>query len=515
MAIRRRTTSSLAAGTLDVAISHTSDSIQIGDGTNLLGTFPSAGGVRSLPVYIKGSDVHNKTDDAAFTIATDTVTPIGGVYKSSLDNVDDGDVGAIHMTQSRALHVYIKGSDVATGAAPSMTDDSAFSVATSAVAPMGAMADETAPDSVDEGDIGVLRMTLDRLLKVQVAGVASGVAIPITDNSGSITVDGTVGISGSVAVTGTFWQATQPVSGTFWQATQPVSIAATVTTSDANLIADNAGFTDGTSKVMPSGYIFDEVAGTALTENDVGAARMDSKRAVVFALEDASTRGQRASVSAAGAVKVDGSAVTQPVSGTFWQATQPVSGTFWQATQPVSIAASVTVAQGTASNLKSEVVGPAAHDAAVSGNPVRVAGRAMLANGTAVAEDDTADIATDNQGRVVVTPHVPRDLVTHGTATLTSTTETSVIAAGGAGVFHDLTKIILSNSSSTATRVQVRDASAGTIRLEVALAANGGAVIDFGNVPMCMTTANNAWYATLSGAVTSIYVYYQAIKRIA
>jgi hypothetical protein len=27
---------------------------------------------------------------------------------------------------------------------------------------------------------------------------------------------------------------------------------------------------------------------------------------------------------------------TQPVSGTFWQATQPVSGTFWQATQPVS-----------------------------------------------------------------------------------------------------------------------------------------------------------------------------------
>ncbi len=36
------------------------------------------------------------------------------------------------------------------------------------------------------------------------------------------------------------------------------------------------------------------------------------------------------------ALKVDGSGVTQPVSGTFWQATQPVSGTFFQATQPVS-----------------------------------------------------------------------------------------------------------------------------------------------------------------------------------
>lgn len=30
-------------------------------------------------------------------------------------------------------------------------------------------------------------------------------------------------LSGAIAVTGTFWQATQPVSGTFWQATQPVS----------------------------------------------------------------------------------------------------------------------------------------------------------------------------------------------------------------------------------------------------------------------------------------------------
>lgn len=34
-----------------------------------------------------------------------------------------------------------------------------------------------------------------------------------------------VDIGASVAVTGTFWQATQPVSGTFWQATQPVSAA--------------------------------------------------------------------------------------------------------------------------------------------------------------------------------------------------------------------------------------------------------------------------------------------------
>ncbi len=34
----------------------------------------------------------------------------------------------------------------------------------------------------------------------------------------------------ALAVSGTFWQATQPVSGTFWQATQPVSLASAPTT---------------------------------------------------------------------------------------------------------------------------------------------------------------------------------------------------------------------------------------------------------------------------------------------
>jgi hypothetical protein len=58
------------------------------------------------------------------------------------------------------------------------------------------------------------------------------------------------------------------------------------------------------------------VAGTALTENDIAAPRIDSKRATVTTLEDATTRGQRASVSAGGALKVDNSGQTQPVSGT-------------------------------------------------------------------------------------------------------------------------------------------------------------------------------------------------------
>lgn len=96
--------------------------------------------------------------------------------------------------------------------------------------------------------------------------------------------------------------------------TQPVSIAASVVVTDSQVVTDNAAFTDGTTKVFMGGFIFDEVAGTALTENDAAAARIDSKRSLVGVIEDATTRGQRAAVSAGGALKVDGSAVTQPVS---------------------------------------------------------------------------------------------------------------------------------------------------------------------------------------------------------
>lgn len=79
-------------------------------------------------------------------------------------------------------------------------------------------------------------------------------------------------------------------------------------------LTDNTAFTDGTSKVYMSGHIFDEVAGTALTENDAAASRVDSKRAQVFVIEDETTRGRRTTVTAGNALKVDNSAVTQPIS---------------------------------------------------------------------------------------------------------------------------------------------------------------------------------------------------------
>jgi hypothetical protein len=105
----------------------------------------------------------------------------------------------------------------------------------------------------------------------------------------------------------------------------PVTIASdqsalAVTGTFAGNVVDNAAFTDGTTTVFMQGYIFDDVAGTALTENDAAAARIDSKRAVVIVGEDATTRTQKWAISAAGALSGN---LTQ-VGGSTISATVPV-----------------------------------------------------------------------------------------------------------------------------------------------------------------------------------------------
>lgn len=187
--------------------------------------------------------------------------------------------------------------------------------------------------------------------------VAAGQTIAVTQATAA-NLNATVVGTGAFVTQSTLAAETTKVIGTI-----NVAAAQTIATTNAGtfatqesgnqLVVDNAGFTDGTNKVLLGGYILDEVAGTALTENDAAAARIDSKRAVVHVIEDATTRGQRASVSAAGAIKVDGSAATQPVSGT------------------------VTATQATAANLNAAVVGTGTAGAP-AGNILTVQGVASM-----------------------------------------------------------------------------------------------------------------------------------------
>lgn len=118
--------------------------------------------------------------------------------------------------------------------------------------------------------------------------------------SGTQTVSGTVTVgNASLAVTGTFWQATQPISAA--------------------------------SLPLPTG---------ASTEATLALIKAKTDNLDVLL----STRTKPADSQH---VTVDNASLA--VTGTFWQATQPVSGTFWQATQPVS-AASLPLPAGAAAD---------------------------------------------------------------------------------------------------------------------------------------------------------------------
>ena len=385
-------------------------------------------------------------------------------------------------------------------------------------------------------------------------------AQPITDNAGSLTVDGTVTanlaagtnnigdvdvltVPAPLSTTGGGTEATALRVTVATDSTGVLSVddnGASITVDDASLdnatLVDNAGFTDGTTRVLMAGYILDETGGTALTENDAGASRMDSKRATVSVIEDETTRGRRASVTAANALKVDASSVAVPVTdnagsltvdqatatnlkaevvgassdnsanattklpviaaranasvpawtegnqaplsvdlsgrqrtdvSTWIGSTAPTVGSKTSANSvPVVIASdqgNVAVSQATASSLNAEVQGDAAQDAAVSGNPVLIGGRASTAVPTAMSADgDAVDLWANRQGASVVTmaPHVgifgsqPWNL-TSKTAQYTTTQTSAILVNGGASERLVVTYIQIGVGGTTAGTLQV------------------------------------------------------------
>lgn len=158
--------------------------------------------------------------------------------------------------------------------------------------------------------------------------------------------------------------------------------------------------------------------------------------------------------------------------------------------------------------------GAGASGAATVGNPVLNGSRAATANPTAVTNGQTVANMADKMGRQVTTLISVRDLYTQNTTTITaSTTETSILATGGASVFHDLSMMLISNTSATAVTVDIRDALAGTVRFTVAVPA--ATTVPVNPVTyITQTTANSAWTAQVSASVTDVRIFIQAVKNL-
>jgi len=152
--------------------------------------------------------------------------------------------------------------------------------------------------------------------------------------------------------------------------------------------------------------------------------------------------------------------------------------------------------------------GEVAHDAADSGNPVKVGAKAIASveTVTQVAAADRTDLHADLNGVLITRPYTTQEEIlserisnTDGAATAFTTFD-----AGGAGIHNYVTTIIVHNSSATDGYIDIRDGVAGAVLMTIPLPTLGGAVI---NLPVPLKgAANTALAYDVSGALSTVYI---------
>lgn len=319
---------------------------------------------------------------------------------------------------------------------------------------------------------------------------------------------------------------TQPVSGTFWQATQPVSVASIpsheVTNAGTFAVQVSSAIPAGTNNIgdvdvlsVPS----DPFGANADAASATGSisAKLRFIASTGIPITGTVTVGSHA-VTNAGTfvVQVDGTALTRLTDIETNTATLAVVGNGAAATaQRVTLANDSTGVLGTVSTVTTVSTltgGGIAHDSADSGNPHKVGTKAAatLSTATLVSADDRANAVSDLDGALVVREHNTLGDVVSGVAAITDGSSTSVIASSGAGVKTYITDVVIANSSATNVTVDLRDGTGGSVKATFPVPANGGVVHSF-KTPLAFSAAT-AVAADPSAAASTVTVTISGFK---
>ncbi|NTW89584.1 MAG: hypothetical protein HGB37_01555 [Candidatus Moranbacteria bacterium] len=216
-----------------------------------------------------------------------------------------------------------------------------------------------------------------------------------------------------------------------------------------------------------------------------------------------------------------GSATTSATSAGQWYGMVPTVyfrirvSAYTSGTRTATVLLSTQPIVGLLNTVSASINGNAGHDAVDSSNPVKVGGRAGSADRAAVANADRVDAMFDLLGKQVMVALGVRAQMVQMPLILTTTTETTLLAAAGAGVYVDPSWMMFTNTSASAVRVDIRAATAGTVLLSVNVPAGETVRIDFSDVPMLQPVANENWTAQLSAAITDLRILAAGVKRTA
>ncbi|MHA2063734.1 MAG: hypothetical protein ACXABY_05045 [Candidatus Thorarchaeota archaeon] len=404
----------------------------------------------ALHVTGAGGGTQYNIDDALG--ATDTVTLAGVVRDDSLTTLTeaDGDVSVLRVSSTGALHV------TGGGGGTEYTEDVATANPIVGTATLMERDDALSAVTPSEGDWIGLRGSAEGALWVQDFNSDAALAL-----LGTMDTDTGV-IAGAVAAGQMQVDIVADSAGLATDAKLDTIITALQIMDDwddANYCNVNCNIA-GVDIVGGAGIVAAGVQRVTLASDDPAVVDLAAIEALLVTI-DADTSSMNTNLATiAGAV-----AGTEMQVDIVSSATLDVSG------------ATVTVDLG----VNNDVVaaGDIAHDAADSGNPLKVGFKAYntdgTAPGTAVAEGDRANGISDVYGRQLVTTSHP-NLWDATENNATAQTNNQLKAAPGAGLSLYITDIIISNGA-TAGSVKIVEDTAGTPvdRIEeMYFAANGG-----------------------------------------
>lgn len=321
-------------------------------------------------------------------------------------------------------------------------------------------------------------------------------------------------------------QAALPVTGTFWQATQPVSIASVPShaVTNAGTFAVQATEVDGGNVTLGSKADAKSTATdtTSITIMSVlkqisASVQAPPSQAVTnagtFAVQEAdganTTLGAKAdakntatdttSISIMSVLKQISASVQAPPSQAVTNA-----GTFAVQADIAKVGGTTTVNGGVAGTLG--VGGDTANAATDAGNPIKIGGIGHTANPTAVTDGQRVAATFDKLGKQVVVGAI-RDLKGMQQTQISASTSETTIVTAVASTFLDLYGLILANTGATTTKVSIRDDTAGTVRaiIEVPTLETRGFMLPVDSA-LPQTAVNKNWTATCASSTTALEV---------
>lgn len=131
---------------------------------------------------------------------------------------------------------------------------------------------------------------------------------------------------------------------------------------------------------------------------------------------------------------------------------------------------------------------------------------ALTANPSAATTGSLVGGMADKLGRQIVNLGQVRDLRIKQTTTIAASTSETTIGTAVASTFLDLVALVISNTSATAARVDIRDTTAGSVLFSIYCPAadTRGFTLAGSSVPQ--TTVNTNWTAQSSASITDLRI---------